>query len=554
MKETLDIFDKGLAFGPPKDFLQEGYLRRARGMHNLSLGSFKTRPGSSLLHALNAHSIVYFADTYHYGVSTILYRELVSIKTGLSGDRLSFAKMPPTAGVVDYLFCAGGGDLFKVDSDGNVTAWGFAVPSDPSAAAVAGGALADGTYSYRVTYKNSTTGTRSNANTGDVTVVVAAPNSTARITLPGVSADSQVDQIEIWRSVPGGETHFYLDAVADATASYDDDGSTDLSSVELPTDNTPPDDDAIDCLGPHNASMFWLYSDAGTKGHVYYSPVGRAEAVQGYIVVCSNDVPLKKLFRMQSQLGVIGEGGIYIIGGENPYTPRQISGCPGTTIGGSVVVVPDIGMFYEASDGIRLFDGARSVLVNPGSVERIFRGESLGDLSSFTSVIGTFARDEYIISDTSQTIAYSITGKRWRDLGVGLNAVFYNEETAELAATISSEVLNFEDEDETDDNGTDISLSFEPRHVSFEQERTLQHITFDTNCASQQMTATLIHDGTETSIGTLQNTSRVRRTIPIGIAGFVFGVRLTGSISAQVEIFRIVLHFNDLDVELDNAG
>lgn len=553
MKRILTRFDKGIAFGPPTDEMEDGYLRRARGMHNLSLGSFRSRPGSALLHSLNAHSITYFGDVYHYGVSTALYRAAASIKTGLSGARLSFSMMPPTAGIVDYLFCAGGGDLFKVDSNGNVTDWGFAIPaSDPSAAAAAGGSLDDATWTYQITYYNSTTGHRSNGNGTDVSATTSgANNSVALTSIPDpTGVDAQISHVEIWRSVADGSSLFYLTRIAAGTTSYTDDGSVTLSSTELPTDNTQPDSDATDCLGPHNASMFWLYGDSGTRGRVYYSPVGRAESVAGFINVCSNDTPLQKLFLFQGQLGVIGEGGIYIIGGTNPYIARQVSGCPGTTIPGSVAVDPETGVFYEASDGIRLFNGVTSILVKPGSVERAFRGEAIGGLSAFTSVISTFARDEYIVSDTSQTLAYSVTKDRWRDLGLACGALFYNAETSELAATISSTVLDIENESETDDNGTAIAISIEPPHVSFEDDRAriLQHLTFDINCASESISVTLIHDGTETSIATLQTASRIRRTIAIGTTGFTFGVRLTGSISAAIELHRIVFHFNDLTI------
>lgn len=556
MKVHKTQFHKGLAFGPPADILEDGYTLRNRGLHSLARGSFRSRPGSSVLHSLNAHSIVYFADKYHYGVGTSLYRASSSIKSSLSGSRLSFAKMPPTAGVVDYLFCAGGDDLFKVDSSGNVTDWGFAEPaSDPSATAAAGGSLADADWGYQITYYNSTTGHRSDANGTTVTATTSgADNSVALTSIPDPTGiDTQISHVEIWRTVADGTALFYLARVAAGTTSYTDDGSVTLSATELPTDNLQPDADATDCLGPHNASMFWLYGDSGTRGRVYYSPIGRPESVSGYINVTSNDRPLLKLFLYQGQLGVIGEDGIYIIAGTNPYLARKVPGCPGTSIKNSVSIDPVNGVFYQASDGIRVFNSIISQLADPGSIERLIRGNSLNGLTSFTGVVSTFGRDEYIISDTSQTLAFSTTEKRWRDIGVGCNALYYNDETSELAATISSTVLSLEEEGQTDDNGTDISISIEPGYVSFDddRDRILQHLTFDIDCNSESITVTLIHDDTETSVATLSTSSRVRRTIAIGITGQVFGVRLTGSISSAIELYKITFHFNDLNVEVE---
>ena len=547
MKQSL--FDKGLALGPPADKLAEGFLVRARGMHARSQSSFKTRDGSALLHALAAHSIACFADTYHYGATTIFYRETTSKKTGLSGNRLSFSRMGPTAGVTDWLYVAGGGALFKIDSSGNVQDWGITPPAtDPDAAVGAAGALT-GTYQYKFTYYNSTLGTRSNANT---TAASVSPSS-QRVDLGGVtaiptSAQTGVDKVEIWRTTAGGSTFFKLTEINNGTSTYEDnDADTALSATELPTDNLVPYAYLDDCLGPHNASMFWITrTQSGQRGRVFYSPIGRAEGLKGFIEVCEDDAPLQRLFRFQGQLGVIGEAGIYLIGGGLPYVAREISGCPGTTSPHTVAVVPAYGVMYEASDGVRLFDGSTSALVLPGTVERIFNGESVGDLSSFTGVVADYCRNEYIISDTEQTLAFDASRKRWRDLGIGMDAIFYDKEGNVIAASIGSEVLDFEKNGETDDKGTGIELSFEPPHTTFEDERDriLQHITIEIDTGGQQVTATLLHEGNTTTLGVLNTSTRTYKTIAVGITGREFGLRLTGTLTAQVKIYSIDYTFD----------
>lgn len=560
MKISLTQFDKGLALGPPADQIAEGYLRRARGMHPLSYGSFRSRLGSSLLTALNAHSIFYFANIYYYGVTTTLYRATAPIKYSLSGARLSFSKMPPVAGIVDYLFCVGGGDLFKVDSSGNVTDWGFAAPaSAPSAAPAAGGSLVDGVYSYQITYYNNTTGHRSNGNGTSVTATASGTdNSVALTSIPDPTAiDTQITHVEIWRSVENGDALFFLARITAGTTSYTDTGAVTLSSEELPTDNLQPYSYFDDCLGPHNASMFWITrTEAGQRGRVFYSAIGRAEGLSGFINVCSDDAPLQRLFRFQGQLGVIGEAGIYLIGGTLPYIAREVSGCPGTTKPHTVVVVPNIGVVYEANDGIRIFDGTNSAIATPGAVDRLFNGDSIGDLTSFTGEIATFAKNGYIISDITQTLALDVINKKWRDIGVGCNALFYNTETNVLAATISNNVLSLEGEGTVTDNGTAIPFSLEPRHISFddERDRLLQHITIDINCASQSITAILIHDSTETTIGVLSVATRTKITIPIGITAKQFGIRFTASLSNAIELHRIDFIFNDPIAEAQSAA
>ncbi len=544
----LNRFDGGLALSPPKDQIAPGFTRRNRGLHALAIGSFRSRAGSTQILSTNAHSLYYFGDIYFYGVGTILLRAGASIKTGLSGNRLAFSRMYPTAGIADYLFCAGGGDLFKVDSAGNVTDWGFAAPaSDPSAAAAAGGALADATWSYQITYYNNNTGTRSNGNGTSVSATTAGANNSVALTnIPDPTGiDSQITHVEIWRSVADGDALFYLTHITAGTTSYTDDGSITLSSTALPTDNLQPYAYLDDCLGPHNGSMFWITRTHATeRGRVYYSPIGRTEAIQGYINVSTDDAPLQKLFELQGQLGVIGEAGIYLIGGGNPYVYRKVPGCPGTNSPHTVAVVPKLGMIYEAPDGVRVFNGSTSEVLTPGTIERLFQGDDVGDLTTFTGTVAAACRDSYLITDGSQTLAFDVSRSRWRDLGVGLNAIFYNVETDEIAATLDSVVVALEDESALDDDGSAILMSLEPPHVSFMQERVLQHITMKIDTSDQGITITLIHDGTETTIGVVSTGSMAYSEIPIGITGYQFGVRLTGSLTDAVEVKELEMLFD----------
>jgi len=131
----------------------------------------------------------------------------------------------------------------------------------------------------------------------------------------------------------------------------------------------------------------------------------------------------------------------------------------------------------------------------------------------------------------------------------GTTAPSYNTETAAIAATVDSAVISFEEEGETDDNGTDISLSIEPTHITFEDDRkrTLQFITIDIDTADEEITATLIHDTSTTSLGILQHANRTKDTISVGIDANEFGLILTGSLSTgRVELYNITCIFNDL--------
>lgn len=825
-------FSKGLHIGASEDETPQGALVRSRGIHPISVRSARSRFGGSLLHTLAAHSIFRYKDAWYYGVSTAFYAGSVSIKASLGGDRLSAAKMGPTAGVDDRLFIAGGDELFKVDvstsvvnasykwtesgggtaeyyltnaagadpglaepdallvdneaatagtvgslaagewvyddgdtlgydtiyirlADGTdpdtqdddyikalyVQEWGITPPDDTIIAADggAGGNLDDGAiYKYRFTYTNSKTGTRSNPTTAPgavagedeytklllhcegadasttftddspsahtVTEVGTAQIDTAQkkfgsasglfdgnsdyLTIPdsvdwsfgtnpftietwvrfaalptagnlmmfycqyvnadnhtyfgiwnvggtyylvfavysggvntifcygawaGVaidtwyhvalirgwagswnkfaicvagtaiatltnsylvpdlsalawigawqgptyylngwldeyriskniarwtanftpplaayssasagtgpaldldpgstsidlsviptSTDDQVDQVEIWRTAGGGSAYFLLTRIANGTATYTDNISDDdLLSVELPTDNHKPNAWFDDCFGPHNASMFWITrTQAGEKGRLHYSPIGRAEAVEGYIEVTSDADPLQRIFGWRGYLGVISQAGVYQILGTNPYQAKAVKGVPGTNAPHTVIMTP-VGLVYAANDGVRIFDGSTSRLLNFDAVSKIFRGITAGDLTSFNPVVAAYARGEYFISDASQTLALRLEDLRWRDVGAAINAFEYAEDDDILAVaqlTGTDTILDFEKEGTTQDNATNITFTVEPGHVrvSEDKQRMIQNIHVDANPNGETLNASIIIDG-----------------------------------------------------------
>jgi hypothetical protein len=239
-------------------------------------------------------------------------------------------------------------------------------------------------------------------------------------------------------------------------------------------------------------------------------------------------------------LGVISEGGVFQITGTNPYITRRISGCPGTTKPYTVVCTP-IGVVYEAHDGVRCFNGTTAPLLGYDAIGRVFRGESLGNISAFSGEVAEYARGEYFISDESQTLALNLEKKTWRDLGVGCSAFHYAGEADILAATISSQVLDFEKEGEVTDHGTDISFEIEPCHarLSDEKEQLLRHIHIDMNSSGQSLSFTLLHDSSETPLGSLVNSAREIVTLNVGKFARVIGLRISGDISQRIELFGV---------------
>lgn len=642
---TIKSFDKGLFLHDPVDEISSGGTISNRGLSNSASQSFKSRFGSTLIADLDPHSIISFNNSWYTGVDDSLYRGLNPILSGLSGNLISFAKSPPTAGVVDYLFLTDGSTLRKSDTTGNLTNWGITPPvSNPVAATnsddytsirsatyiwtVSGsgtnefyctlaastdpslldptfvredsvkmtlgvlGSLAvneyaygdndvlgfstiyvrladsadpdskaagwvdytdatfsldNGTYQYKITYLNSTTGTRSNENPAAASILIVNQAIDISSIPDGSLVDPQVNYVEIWRTVADGNAFFYLDRVAAGTTIYADDGSVSLSSIELPLDNIKPFTYFTDCLGPFNASMFWIArNSSGNRGRLFYSPIGRAEAVQGFIEVTNDSNVLQRIFRFQGQLGVIAEAGIFLIGGANPYSSREVVGCPGTTEPQSVVETP-LGIVYRASDGLRLFDGSQSRIISPNTVDRLFTenttSQSTGDLDKFGTIkCASRFRDEYIISDGVQSIAYSPNQSRYRDLGVGFDALYYEQETEVLAGNFNNQLISFEKSNNFKDYLVNIPVILEPPHfkTTSDNEIILQFLMFDVYLGEESLDISLIIDGVESVISTIQSTTRSIITLHIGQSGKIFGLRLVGSLSKnQIEIFSI---------------
>ena len=109
-----------------------GTFRRLSATERLPRRSLRSRPGSTAVAAVDAHSVVRFNDNRYAGVTTTFKRLDTSadIKTGLNGSRLRFGKAAPTAGQASYLFVVNGGTCFKVAPDHTVSNMGIAAPAD----------------------------------------------------------------------------------------------------------------------------------------------------------------------------------------------------------------------------------------------------------------------------------------------------------------------------------------------------------------------------------------------------------------------------------------
>lgn len=574
-----------------------GFMRRARGMYAIRTPSLRTRDGSTLLFAsITAIGLFRFNDLRFAVSATTLYRNGVSIQTGLNGGRPAFVSMPPQTGLFDWLFLAGTGNLIKVDTGGGVQKWGIAKPNSvpalgglfpsrsdtttvhetvmvklarangyrvfdytnveefiaitgPTIPVVSPGAgLATGTYKYKITFKNTATGSRSNPQESEVSFTVSIAGTILQLSSIPLSGDPQVNAREIYRTQANGQRYFLLDTILDNTTTTYSDGhpDADLGFFEVQLDNDPPENtyrDAWSFLG----TMWWTRDSLqGAQGRAYYSPPSRPESVLGFVEVTNPDDPCQKGVSWGGQNWVFTEARLFRINGtEEPFLPEQVFGVPGTIDPFSVAATP-FGIVYKAMDGFRLFNGTTSTLIGYDQIGPLFRGRALENLSAWGSeTIATYSKDEYVTSDGTQTLAISLKDATWRDLGVACTALYQEQDTRNLLASFAGGVYSLEDYGTNTDGAEPLTLEWElgAKLSDISQHATVQRVYIDIDTHGQTLTPTLLLDNTTTVYPVFIQSGRGVIEWSVNRDARIFSLRMNGTVSDTVELFGVELDF-----------
>ena len=556
MRAEWHDFSKGLWSVGGKEHTMAGYIRRAKGLHSIRTPHLRSRDGSTLLYNLTAHSLFRFNDVQIQAASSSLYRAGATVLSSLDGNRLRFVSMPAQPGLNDSLFITGGGQAIKMDDGGSVTTWGLTNPGGPPSLAETSagtGALANGAYKYKVVFRNGTTGSRSNAQDIDAAITIASGPSSVALTNIPVSSDGQVTEREIYRTTVGGSLYFLAITISDnsTTSTTDNVDDDDLQSFQLQTDNDPPYDTCAEAW--FHDSVMWMTRDSqpGTAGRAYYSPVGRPESLLGFVEVSNTDDPCQVGFSFAESNWVMTQKNIYRITGDaEPFVPRKVHKCPGTIYPYTVVVTP-FGVVYQSFDGIRLFDGNTSTLIGFEAIGPLFRGQTLENIAAFVGTVATYAKEEYIVSDGTVTLAINLRLGTWRELGVGCSALYTEEDTPNVIASFNFGVYALEDYATVLDGTDAIDLEWElgAKISDISQRTTVQRIYLDIDTDGQLMTPTLIIDDTTVELPTFIATGRQLIEYSINRTCRLVGIRLTGQVESTVNLYAV-----EMDLYLGTAN
>ena len=561
MRIRYRMAEGGLMVLGPKEMTSHKALRRAKGVAGKRSRSFLLRSGSALVANEDAHSLIYWNDTVYAGVTTKFRRitgGAADIVTGLNGERLTFCAMPPTSGYPDALFVAGGGvgKLFKIHVAGVVYNWGIAPPPTTLAAALGGAGNLKGNYTYYYTFYSSATGSESNPFA--IPVEITANNQQVNLTSIDVSADVQVTRRRIYRTVGNGAVPFLLTEIADnvTTVYVDNIPDTDLQSFELQFDNLSPSDSGFDfreCVTmPHLGRMWWTRDLAtGHGGRIYYSPVGRAEAVQGYIEPASNDDSIQRIVVWNGSLYGFSKNRVFeVVGFEPPFSYRDITGSVGTEWPWTVVPTPK-GIIYRSRDDEFLkFNGVMSESLEPGALGNLLKGQTLENFTGgFAGQYAGFGDDEYWVGDGNATTLCLFLGNAnnppsWRELGgLGLKAL-YTTAAGVVGVSAGGKILAFSDISLTTDGGTAIPYELEVTSVESDPvtQGVLQRVLIEHNTGNQAMTPTLILDTGNQVLANFTSNARVTTEYATSFANRLLGIRITNAgLNAAMEIFEIAV-------------
>lgn len=397
-------FTKGLIQKPDKD-IADG-LQQGSNLSFQKIGSIRSVPVNDVgisygapVHSMGSEGLL-GPGPLIAGVDTSVYRAETLLKSGFSGNKWAFSAL---AGFIylgnelDGLWSyAGGGTLYRAGSP---------VPTIGSFAAGAGGGTGfTGTYTIYVTFVNAN-GQEGNAGTAITTPALANQNISLTNIPVNANADYNIAQRRIY--ITGGTTPLYTSIVRAKTIAGNTTTTATIAvsdvdaTVELATDNFLPQAGSF---------LFELYSTLflggipGSENTLYFSKTGLGEQwpiTQGINISRSGD-PMQWglmwngsgwVFTRKKIFQVIGSPGSGVLA--TNFYPKETGSAYGTTTGRSVVSTP-YGLFFEAEDGIRKFDGTNSEIFS-NDVEDVFNARNVSD-DGESATVGEFWNDKLLYS------------------------------------------------------------------------------------------------------------------------------------------------------------
>lgn len=261
----------------------------------------------------------------------------------------------------------------KILTDLSVQGVGIEAPLTALVAAVGIAGPNTGDYSWKYTYKNTTTGHESNPSPVSNTLTMTSDK--ADLTSIDVSADPQVDAKVIYRTTADGDGLWFrvAEIAAAATTFTDDIEDDDLSELVFEDNGVPPQCSLIEIF---NGMMIYAGQAAPNRNRVSISGVLRPEAVDP-----DNDQDLEPdeedhisgLKRFGSALAVYKKRRIFMGSGKAPdemeFVPTRVR--QGSL--GNAIIDFNSSHYYLSQQGPMVFSGLREEFIGR-PIQQFYKG------------------------------------------------------------------------------------------------------------------------------------------------------------------------------------
>jgi len=411
--------------------LQLEFSTRAENVRFDRIGSIKKRLSFSKYNSssLGTDPIFYGTRFYFTDTSGDAARKLViafggtlkvgddstgtfsNIKTGLTAN-LFFQSVT----YKDHLYlCNGTDNCQRWSGAGNTKDMGVAIPSNATVVAEgASGALANGTYKYKITFLYDGFQESNGQATEESVTVSGGPKDVDLTSIPVGATDQGVTARRIYRSKAGGSTFFRIKTISDnTTTTYTDntaDGSLD-TTLTIPTDHFSPP--AFKYIAVHKERLFGVKKDSSD---LYFSTIEAGTALPDVFDTVNDVLSISPDDGDQIQAIIEGPDGIFTIFKRNstrklfvgtaPPAEWEVSAIfdPHGVVSPYSVAKSPAGIIYFARTGlskrsIRVFNGQNSQDIS----ERV--QPTLSDVSrtQIENVVGNYHDEKYRMAYADRT-------------------------------------------------------------------------------------------------------------------------------------------------------
>lgn len=359
---------------------------RAKNIDTVQIGRAKTRPGSLTLGSQMSGTITRLeplAGVRYSFAGPIIYRNEVSIETGLNNSIWSSIQYNAFNDTTDQIFALNGTDLKRIQ-DSTVYQWGISAPTVAAVTSVGAGGSLTGAYTIKYTYcrkVGSVLVSESNGSPVSNTTSLSAQELDFTFT---ASSDAQVTHVRIYRSLADTSTWFFDQEIAIGTTSGTSTQADAALGDGLATDHdTPPAGTYV--KGPNYNGTCFIIKD----NLLYYCLPKQPEYWPAiyFIEVSTIRFPGTTLVFWNGQPYFFTKNNIYFIQGTGhpAFQPINLESRSGAQGPQGAYSVDNDGIYHVGIDGIYLFNGT-DIKLTESNLEPIFLGQTVNGIPAATDL------------------------------------------------------------------------------------------------------------------------------------------------------------------------